>query len=129
MLIKHRIEVNVLCIWQLKAVHGTSFSTFLHLILHHLKFVMGNFHHKHPCFSISPTLASTHSKNQQAFHSLLHIPILSHKARLGQERSRGSLNPKHGVRQLSRNGYTLSRMAKSTERAKKIPIKTKKTMQ
>lgn len=129
MLIKHRIEVYVLCIWQLKAVHGTSFSTFLHLILHHLKFVMGNFHHKHPCFSIFPDSGIHSLKNQQAFHSLLHIPLLSHKARLGQERSRGSLNPKHGVRQLSRNGYTLSRMAKSTERAKKIPIKNKKTLQ
>lgn len=129
MLIKHRIEVYVLCIWQLKAVHGTSFSTFLHLILHHLKFVMGNFTTNIHASVFSSTLASTHSKNQQSFHSLLHIPILSHKARLGQERSRGSLNPKHGVRQLSRNGYTLSRMAKSTERAKKIPIKTKKTLQ
>lgn len=33
-----------------------------------------------------------------------------------QSATRGSLDPERGVRQLSRNGYTLSRRARSAER-------------
>ena len=43
MLNKHSIDVYVLCIWQLKAVHGTSSPVFFStLILHHLKSLMEN---------------------------------------------------------------------------------------